>query len=1322
LRSLLNKSLLQPASLGRYQVHELLRQYATEKLEQTPPDYQAARDRHCAHYAAILNEWETDFGGPRQQLALVELEAELKNAQAAWNWAVRQDKIDDIDQALESLYHFYWLRSRFQEGQEAFRGAAQRLQALDSVPSEKVLTRLLARQGAFCYALGRYEPAKDHLQLSLTLARRFEALREIAFSLKLLGDVAREQGEYVAAKQRYQESLAITRESGDQAGMADALFALGWNSNDQSEFIEAKHYYRQSLALYRTLENQTGMARVLDKLGNHTFSVGQYIESEQFYRESLAIFKEIGDRFGVSLALGGLGRAAWVQGDARLVEAKRLFEESLTICREISHRAEVVIRLGFLGGVNISLGDYEAAQKCFREALQLAREIGYQIGLAFSLNGLGEVACKLRDFQSARQYLSEALTIAIDIQSPFDALEALMYWAILLTKDDAFPADTDSSRAARTGQALELLALAINHPASWQIFKDKVARIIADLETELSPEIVAAVQMRGKARDLWVTTEEVLAEMKARLARDESEKSRGAGKQGGGGRVSPSPPHNLLSSPTPLIGREKELTEVNDLLAEPSCRLVSIVGPGGIGKTRLSVEVARQALAQFADGVYFVSLASADSAEDIMPRIATALDPEAYPTGQTAVGFLPQLHRRDPALLVVLDNLEQLLPDGGAAIEELLSQTRRLKLIVTSRQALNIRWEWRYDLDGLAYPAGDTADALESYSAVKMFLQRVRQTRREPLAEAEVQAAARICRLVGGMPLGIELAAAQASRLPCTAIAQALERNLDALVVSLRDLPARQRSLRALFEATWANLSADEQTVFRRLSLFRSRFTMEAAQAVAEAGPLQLINLIDKSLLRQVSPERYDIHEVLRHYAQEKLTEVPDEQAQSLIRYRRYYTTFLHEKTEALQQELDLTENVAEFYTEIDNLWAGWIRVTGQDDAQEFASALVEALQAARYVQSMLVPEPSSHLEHQQQLLESRSSEADVSLIDLIWTDTLADHLLDLSEDFGDEDRTHFSAYIENNMVDGRLVAIPYSTELGLLYYRADLLAKYGFANPPVTWDELELMATEIQAGERAKGRTDFWGFIWPGISKENLTCIALEWQVSHGGGRLIESEGLITVNNPQSIAAFERAARWVGTISPMTVTEMGLDDEAARKKILAVGNVAFTREWTGFFAEQIDNPKAKDQIGVTMLPSGGAGPAATLGGEQITVSKYARHPQKAIDLVRYATNHKAQLQRLVSYPFWAPTIPDLYDQPQLVAVLPHLPKIKEMFSGNIVVRPSKVCGPLYPQVSKAYSTAVHSILTGQLDAATAVAKLETTLVEITGFTIGPPR
>jgi trehalose/maltose transport system substrate-binding protein len=248
---------------------------------------------------------------------------------------------------------------------------------------------------------------------------------------------------------------------------------------------------------------------------------------------------------------------------------------------------------------------------------------------------------------------------------------------------------------------------------------------------------------------------------------------------------------------------------------------------------------------------------------------------------------------------------------------------------------------------------------------------------------------------------------------------------------------------------------------------------------------------------------------------------------------------------------------------------------------------------------------------------------------------------------------------------------------------------------------------------------------VWQGQNNEGLTCNALEWQVSDGGGRMIEPEGVITVNNPKTIAAFERAARWVGTISPVTVLEPGSGNEMFSFNEWdewAAGNVMFMRNWIGFFWDRIDNLKGKGRFGITRLPSGRAGSATTLGGQQIAISKYARHPQAAIELVRYATSPRAQLQRLVSWPYWPPTIPDLYDHPEVVAAHPYMPKLKEMFSsGNLVVRPSKVCGKLYPQVSKAYATAVHSILTGQVEAATAVADLEARLVEITGFPVGRP-
>ena len=245
------------------------------------------------------------------------------------------------------------------------------------------------------------------------------------------------------------------------------------------------------------------------------------------------------------------------------------------------------------------------------------------------------------------------------------------------------------------------------------------------------------------------------------------------------------------------------------------------------------------------------------------------------------------------------------------------------------------------------------------------------------------------------------------------------------------------------------NLSPEEQAVFRRLSLFRSSFTAEAAQTVAEAGPLLLINLLDKSLLRPVSAGRYDMHQVLRHFAQEKLAETPDEQTQTLGRYRHYYTKFLRQRAEALQCGKNLAEKIAEIFTEIDNLWAGWAQVTGQTNAQEFAPALIRTFHIAYYSQFVLLLDSLQLIEYQHQLLASRSNEADICLIDVNGIDTLADHLLDLTKDFEREPQNHFSIIIENNTVDNRLVALPFGTNLGGTLLSGRPAGQIWFCHPP---------------------------------------------------------------------------------------------------------------------------------------------------------------------------------------------------------------------------------------------------------------------------------
>ena len=256
-------------------------------------------------------------------------------------------------------------------------------------------------------------------------------------------------------------------------------------------------------------------------------------------------------------------------------------------------------------------------------------------------------------------------------------------------------------------------------------------------------------------------------------------------------------------------------------------------------------------------------------------------------------------------------------------------------------------------------------------------------------------------------------------------------------------------------------------------------------------------------------------------------------------------------------------------------------------------------------------------------------------------------------------------------------------------------------------------MAQTIQEGERGEGNDEFWGFVWQGAAYEGLTCDALEWQVSHGGGKIIEDDGTISVNNPQAIAAFERAAGWVGTISPPQVTQY-LEEEA--RYDWQRGNAAFMRNWPYAYAPgQADDSLIKDKFDVTLLPDGGGGQAATLGGWQLAVSRYSPHPQQAAEFVRFMTSPETQLRRSVGASY-APTIPEVYDNPEAVAANPYYTALRDLFPDGAVARPSSQAGEAYAEVSFAYFTAVHDILTGDQPAAEAIADLELKLRDLATY------
>ncbi|MDX1606299.1 MAG: ABC transporter substrate-binding protein [Candidatus Competibacterales bacterium] len=329
--------------------------------------------------------------------------------------------------------------------------------------------------------------------------------------------------------------------------------------------------------------------------------------------------------------------------------------------------------------------------------------------------------------------------------------------------------------------------------------------------------------------------------------------------------------------------------------------------------------------------------------------------------------------------------------------------------------------------------------------------------------------------------------------------------------------------------------------------------------------------------------------------------------------------------------------------------------------------------------------------------LNNADSGVDVYQIDVIWPGLLASHLVDLNEYIPAEDvQQHHPAIVANNTVDGRLVGMPWFTDLGLLYYRKDLLEKYQQALPQ-TWAELGEVAARIQAEERDAGNEELWGYVFQGDNYEGLTCNALEWISAHGGGTFVDAEGNITVDNPDAARALSQVADWVGRIAPPRVTRY-IEEDA--RITFQRGNAVFMRNWPyAWYLLNADDSPVKDQVGVAPLPQGGDSgrSASTLGGWQLAVSKYSEHPEEAADLVRYLTSAAVQKSRAVKGSY-APTIMALYEDPQILAANPFFESLPPILE-NAVARPSAVTGQNYMAVTTHIWETVHDVLRGDIAA-----------------------
>lgn len=392
-----------------------------------------------------------------------------------------------------------------------------------------------------------------------------------------------------------------------------------------------------------------------------------------------------------------------------------------------------------------------------------------------------------------------------------------------------------------------------------------------------------------------------------------------------------SPPHNLPSQRTPFIGRAAELADITRLLvAEEECRLLTLVGPGGMGKTRLAIKAAEQIVADhdhhahFRDGVFFVALENASDPNSLAAAVIAAITAESSMRSHSESSLPDQLVHllRTKTVLLVLDNFEHLIAHADLC-STLLAEAPNVKLLITSREAVGLQEAWFYPLLGLTMPksAAEPPIAQEEYDAVRLFIQCARRTRPDFAPAAERTAMLRICTLVEGMPLGIELATTWLKVLNCEQIAQEITHGLDFLTARFQNIPARHRSMRAVLDHSWTLLNADERDAMARLAILRGQFRKEAAAAITDASLFMLATLVEKALLRVNADGFYQMHELTRQYAEEKL----DEQFKATLRdaHAIYYAGLLDQQRTRL-----FTANYRQMWAavggELDNIRHAW--------------------------------------------------------------------------------------------------------------------------------------------------------------------------------------------------------------------------------------------------------------------------------------------------------------------------------------------------------------------------------------------------------------
>jgi DNA-binding SARP family transcriptional activator/predicted ATPase len=542
LRALADRSLLHRTASGEYEVHELVRQYAAQRLADSPHGGEQVHERYVAYYAAAVEQWAAELKGPGQRETLAEMDADGENVRTAWEWAIAKEQVERLDQMMDGLQAFYWRRGRYQEGEATFQHAASRLADASHVRAQ-VLSRLLAWQSSYCQALGHRALAarlQDEVLSSLKVqeTRGQDTQREEALLYWLMGRRVH-VSDYDQARRWYEKSLGLYRQLQDQWGAANVLHALSSIARFSGAMSEARHLCEESLAIRRVLGDRTGIAKSTVSLAEIALHGGWYGESEHLAQEGIAACQQLGDQAEWAYGLHILGTA--LEMDGKFAEALPIHEQSLAIFQELgrrhyhaaaqSHLASTKMHLGryeeardhavaclvlaretdlpfkvehgqrLLGALALVEGDFAQCRRHAQSSLAVAERTGHGADLGLAHVILAHASRGFRDLDGARRHLSAALPLILESGTIMEFLWALSA-AILVLAD----------RGERE-RAVEIHGLLSQHgyvaKSSW--FTDVVGRSMTAVAGALPSAVAAQAKKRGQTRDLQAVLAELMA-------------------------------------------------------------------------------------------------------------------------------------------------------------------------------------------------------------------------------------------------------------------------------------------------------------------------------------------------------------------------------------------------------------------------------------------------------------------------------------------------------------------------------------------------------------------------------------------------------------------------------------------------------------------------------------------------------------------------------------------------------------------------------------------------------------------------------------------